>query len=589
MIRLIGNMICLNEADIIEYSIRSVIGFLDELIVIEGAYGEHTRANNHVRSTDGTLEILDRLQKEFDNLTVVQANEPSQLEQRNVYFKHAPQEPHAMLLIDADEVWDEENLNRIHEIIKDPEGPKFGYVYEVQSKVFINDFYTYSPVNYPRLWFLGAGPNHQFVEPNRITTSSIEYTRIWTDLTYFHYSYTHSPERFLEKKKERTLLHGHFPWELRDGLVQRDDANIMPFKGEHPPVMQTHPLYGLRKHREVSLDSEPSKRIIYVEHSGLGNLILATPALCEYHRVFPDHEIHVVCWDRSKAVLEGCPYITSVASNAAQIQHLGSKPFTDLYISPVGALDNIVEYLARNAREVHRVEKDVPWIKHEAEYKCDLLNVNFTELPKIHLNQLNFEKAAKALSPLGLLKPKIAINAGYLRHDHWYKKHWGDQKFVRLIGELQDLNNDIQVVLVGSQDDRENLSEKIQSAINFGNDIDLPIIDSTRILNLCGLSNDIRDTAAVLRFSDLLIGNDGGLQHLATTQGCPTITIFTFTNVIKNRPLGDNNVVIYNECDKRLMCQHGNHDSCECLDVSFEKVWGKVYECAKNLLSLKSC
>jgi ADP-heptose:LPS heptosyltransferase len=81
--------------------------------------------------------------------------------------------------------------------------------------------------------------------------------------------------------------------------------------------------------------------------------------------------------------------------------------------------------------------------------------------------------------------------------------------------------------------------------------------------------------------SDLVIGNDGGLQHIAAALGVPTVTIFLFTNIIKNRPLGPVSYVAANDCDNRLTCQHHIEliDVCSqngCMSVSVDKVMEKV-------------
>ncbi len=49
----------------------------------------------------------------------------------------------------------------------------------------------------------------------------------------------------------------------------------------------------------------------------------------------------------------------------------------------------------------------------------------------------------------------------------------------------------------------------------------------------------LRELAAILNLSDLTIGNDSGVTHLATAVGCPTLAIFVSSDPEIWRPLGD--------------------------------------------------
>lgn len=556
---LVGFMVAFNEADFIEYSIRSVIESLDELIIIEGSWAEHYQVNGELRSDDGTIEIIKKLQKEFSNISLYHKNENSQLEQRNLYFKLCPKNPHVMLLVDADEVWKEDDLQQIKQIAD--KWPTSGalppHVYTVNSLVFINDFYTMSPVRYPRIWELEPGLNYRFTEPNTILINNEEFYQKDLDLSYFHYSYTHSPERFRQKKRERTKLHGNFAWELRNGLVQRDDANIQQFNEKHPKIMREHPLFGVKKHAKI----EKQKCIVYVEHSGIGNLVLATPMLQALRQANPNAHIHVVTWKRSSRILEGTPYIDSVIDEPKQLAQLNE--IDTLLIPPLTVLPDVEKFLINKSKKTIRVDAIQPWTQHEAERKMVLAKKmgyrGPTPHPSIPIFDYNIENVKN-------YSPDIIINASCLKESPWHLKHWGNHNYAELITRLSSEYPDYTYAFVGTSYDYEDAAQII-------NAYETPTKE--HFINLCGFSDDIKDTAALINKSPILIGNDGGLSHIASALDIPTVTIFTFTNPIKNKPLGKKAKIVMKPCKERLYCQHGRWQNCEqngCLNVPVKDV-----------------
>jgi len=149
-----------------------------------------------------------------------------------------------MLLVDSDEIWTKEQLDKLFEsTYKWPRSAALPLiVYTVTSLIFINDFKNVSTVIYPRMWEIEYGSQYEFVEPNRILVNGYDFDRWETDAYYFHPSYCHSSKRFMAKKRERTLLHGFFPWRLEGGKVVRKDAKIEEFRGQLPECLENHPI-----------------------------------------------------------------------------------------------------------------------------------------------------------------------------------------------------------------------------------------------------------------------------------------------------------------------------------------------------------
>lgn len=584
-----------NEADFIEYSLKSVCPFVDKTIIIEGAWKETYLTNGHKRSTDGTIDIVQKYIKENPNLdiSIYFHNEDTQLEQRNQIWKYLPtKEPFTLLLVDGDEVWEKPELEKISSLYynQDYNHPA---CFTVNSLIFINDFYTVSKVRYPRAWFIYPGKLYKFVEPNIITVNGKPFNLYNLDIKFFHYSYCHSPHRFQEKKKERTKLHGNFAWELRGELIQRDDADIKPFNGKHPEVMQSHPLYNKKVHTRI----DKPEKIIYVEHSGIGNLVMSTPMLQAIRKIKPDAHIEILAWNRSSRILEGVDYVDLIheIENPGLVNHFQRMEKVDhLLISPAGAIDGVVQQLSMISDNIHKIQIPGMWYKHEIEYKMDLARkLGYNELTpkcKVKVFDYNFENSLNFIKNNFKLSKKmddfILINASYLRQDHWHLKHWGDNKYVKLTQKILSKYPQYKIIFVGSKEDYEtadNIIKKCQFEVFTACDGEKSIRQRKNIpVNACGFSKDIKDTAALILQSELLVGNDGGLQHIASALQVPTVTIFTFTNIIKNMPqkmFGDRSSVVANNCDNRISCQHGNWSRCKdngCLDVSVDKVFSAV-------------
>lgn len=600
--KLIAYYAIYNEADFIIPSLKSVCPKADKTVIIEGAWKETYLVNGHKRSNDGTCKLVKQFIKDnpqFD-IEYYELNEDTQLDQRTAVFRYLPRdEPYLLWLVDGDEVYEDAEANKVaFEAKKTTTIESRPFVWTFESLIFVNDFYNYSPVRYPRLFRImpceSEADQYEFVQPNHIARNGNplnqeKYTHD-TDIRFFHYSYCHSPERFQEKKRERTRLHGNFAWELREGLVQRDDADIRPFEGEHPEVMRDHPLAGQRRHKQI----KKPETVVYIEHSGIGNLILATPMLQAIRQAKPNAHIHVVCWKRTNRILEGADFVDTVipADEHGQMSQLvlGDNKIDHLLVSPVGAIAQLTSFLASRSKKIHRVTVNAPWTQHEAEVKMQLArrlgyrgltpncSIPYFEYNRVHAI-LSFPECIDDSGEQNAPTRWVAINAAYLKEEHWPKKHWGDQKFASLIDQLHEAFPELGFVFVGGDQDRGD-AERIISYSNVPEGI---------VINRCGISSDIKDTVAILSGCVLCIGNDGGLQHIAAAVGRPTVTIFTFTNPVKNRPFYADLIekcgkVVMLPCQKRLMCQHGNHGSCECLDVPTKPVFEAAHRVLQEVI-----
>ena len=76
-----------NEADWIEKSIRCIINDVDRIVIVEGCWSNSDDVYGSFRSTDGTIEIIQKLQKEFPYIEMYHENRLTEQRQRDTYLE----------------------------------------------------------------------------------------------------------------------------------------------------------------------------------------------------------------------------------------------------------------------------------------------------------------------------------------------------------------------------------------------------------------------------------------------------------------------------------------------------------------------
>ena len=329
-----------------------------------------------------------------------------------------------------------------------------------------------------------------------------------------------------------------------------------------------------------------SKTIAFLIHCGIGNLILATPCLRALRSIAPDANLYLLTSPETARILEDWETVDLIVSedNLAFLKSL-RRPADCLILSPAGALWDST--MKDSAQRVMTQSINGPWRKHEVEYNMDFAAaLGYTgPVPscQVKISDRNFDNANKAFKKYGIDSDRayICVNASYRKYDHWHLKHWGDEKYVELIREIRK-TLPFDVILIGDRSDIERGNHIAHQANVVGEDAGLTY-------NLCGFSCDIKDTAAIISDAVCVIGNDGGLMHIAAAVHVPTVTIFTFTDSIKNRPWHNPfvpNRVVMNPCQHRISCEHGQWEKCRsngCLDVPVNIVLEAVLDLVNSI------
>ena len=114
---------------------------------------------------------------------------------------------------------------------------------------------------------------------------------------------------------------------------------------------------------------------------------------------------------------------------------------------------------------------------------------------------------------------------------NWEPKIWSIKKYNSLLIKILSQNENIKFILVGSKSEEEIYFNKITNNIH-----------SKYIINLFGSS--LTQTAAYMKKSNLFIGNDSGLSHMASATKLKSIVLFGPTNDMIYGPFMEDSQVI---------------------------------------------
>jgi lipopolysaccharide heptosyltransferase II len=305
----------------------------------------------------------------------------------------------------------------------------------------------------------------------------------------------------------------------------------------------------------------PDAHILVVKLAGIGDLLLATPALRALRETYPHAHIDLLVTPDSAGLLNGWDVIDRVIVLDKYLydhtQQLLSNPRELLRLLPLwhdlradnydavlllhhltllfGRLKHQLLMRATGAKwrvgldnghgqflNVHVKDRGFGAM-HEADYNLAVAEaVGATTHNKhliVPLCENDYALARQLLyaleSPETIKRPIIAMHPGSGIYST--ARRWAPERFAELADTLY---NDVggQVLLLGGSEEVE-LHQHIISMIQ----------SSVPVRSLAGKGN-IKVTAALLEHADLFVGNDSALVHLAMATNTPTVAIFGLTN-----------------------------------------------------------
>jgi glycosyltransferase involved in cell wall biosynthesis len=244
-------MTVFNEASFVDYAIRACLPYIDDLVIVEGAYRETIKIGAPARSGDGTVDIIEGYRNN-PKVQIVYANEESDAQQRNAGLETIKiLNPDGwLLIIDGDEVYDPATFSLIKASMRTLEkAEKYGAYFH--SVTFVNDFGSYCHQEFPRLFRIT--PECKFVNDNFMAWP--DKNLVWTfphidripNIKFYHFAFCKGVERFEQKRQWWATRFGRpfdYGWRIdKDGMIRDNNHTIYKYEGRIPDIMKSHPLF----------------------------------------------------------------------------------------------------------------------------------------------------------------------------------------------------------------------------------------------------------------------------------------------------------------------------------------------------------
>lgn len=308
------------------------------------------------------------------------------------------------------------------------------------------------------------------------------------------------------------------------------------------------------------IDKSEIKRILVITLSNVGDIILTTPVIRALKKEFPDARLDVMVGPRGKEIFEKDPAVFKLIiydkhlpiSEKRRLQLKLKKLKYDLVVDIRNTVFGLLIGPKYRTATIQKFPSSMVHRKKRHLHRLKSLGLeNLDEESYIHIPKEDEEYIAKLLKEEGIGEPLVVISPGSKSH----LKRWTVEGFAeisdRLIRECG-----AHVVLVGAPEDREIADKIIKKMKNKPHD-------------LVGRTN-IRQLAALLKRSGILITNDSAPLHLGCAVGTKVLAVFGPTDPKKYGPTGEFDVVIR----KKLSCS-----PCEAAECS------RNYECMKLISS----
>lgn len=302
-------------------------------------------------------------------------------------------------------------------------------------------------------------------------------------------------------------------------------------------------------------------RILVVKLAGIGDLLLATPALRALRETYPQARLDLLVTPDSAGLLNGWDVIDNIIVLDKYLfdhpKQIIKKPQSVLRLNefwqtlraghydavllfhhltlPFGRLKHQLLMRATGAKWRIGLDNGHGWFLnvrvtdrgfgalHEAEYNMAVAEAAGAKVQNkqlyLPLSDLERQQARQILygdsSPETVTHPIIAMHPG--SGSYSTARRWAPERFAQLADTLyHDFGG--QVVLMGGPEEAE-LHQSIIDQMHS----DMPV------RSLAGQGN-IKTAAAILECVDVFVGNDAGVMHLAAAVGAPTVAIFSLSN-----------------------------------------------------------
>ena len=303
--------------------------------------------------------------------------------------------------------------------------------------------------------------------------------------------------------------------------------------------------------------NNPSPRIVIPIVAGIGNALLATPMVRRIKRAIPNCRITILARiDAMAEVFRRMPEVDETIVTGKGLRGIwkniseSRRRHPDFYLVPFpsnrwqysllaltsGAKRKLLHaYPVGYWRAMHFIGERMPAVKgiHDVRQNLNLLQLmniepGEPEAPAFELRD-NDRLAADSLLR-GIESHPIAVHAGSAKTVLARAKRWPAEYYAQLIDRLEEQFGR-RIMLIEGPDER-GVSDEI-----------LPHTKTSRPA-VVRLTGPLGEAAAILQRSQLYVGSDSGLAHLAAAVGTPPVTIFAPADPERVCPFGYRHLVV---------------------------------------------
>jgi len=328
------------------------------------------------------------------------------------------------------------------------------------------------------------------------------------------------------------------------------------------PLMDTH--------LQISEHGE-GERILIVQTSFLGDVVLTTPLVSEVRHRFPQAMLAILCTPPAEGLLKNNPDLDVIIADDKKgdgwgftglwrkAKELRNRGFT-MALSPHKSLRSaLLLYLAGIPRRIGFRQSAGWFLYHyrvDRDEKCHDVERNLSILKALGIRpdqcqpsfRMEIDSSTQAnveglFHSLGIERKKDQLIIGLNPGSVWPTKRWSAEGYADLMVRLKKKYR-CEIILFGSGEDRA-IVDRIQG---LAGQVGQSLVSRTSLLEL----------PYALEWCNVLITNDSLPMHIAVARGVPVVAIFCATTPsLGFYPYSSRAVVVEKELSCRPCSSHG--------------------------------
>ncbi len=305
------------------------------------------------------------------------------------------------------------------------------------------------------------------------------------------------------------------------------------------------------------IDLRAVKKVLISRECCIGDVLMMTPMISSLKKKIPQAEIFFMVGDWSKPVLEDNPDLKSLlpyfslrdlfkrpAYFFSRLKEERKRSYDLIIVGDVGISPILTAWLIggkyrlgfnafnRGFSLTHALPRSPEDNFSEREGYLALLSLIGIEAREMEMKmnlsselrewaKMVYQKESLENKKVIVFLPGGGVNPGTVMPS----KRWGEEKFAALAAAILKEEKEVAFLVLGGEGDRA-IARKVAEKIKG------------KVVNLAGLTS-LKQTAALLERSWMVIGNDCGPMHMAAALGRPTLTIYGPTEGWRLAPPGE--------------------------------------------------